>query len=69
MYDQRDELNVTRASRVLEADHLGLQDVKRQVLEFIAVAKLKDSQSGQEGGGDASRSIASKVLCLIGPPG
>jgi ATP-dependent Lon protease len=66
---------------VLDADHLGLQDVKKQILEFIAVGKLKDDQRvvesgesaeegpGLAGGREISRGITSKVLCLIGPPG
>jgi ATP-dependent Lon protease len=98
---QRDELNLTRASGVLDRDHLGLRDVKEQILEFIAVGKLKDqlaegggaretgagagrgrgrdssSDTSAAGGGgvgkdserEASRSITSKVLCLVGPPG
>jgi ATP-dependent Lon protease len=59
-----------------------MKDVKKQILEFIAVGRLKDEQlSGRDStepitiegsdrdGRGASGSIANKVLCLIGPPG
>ena len=52
----KDELNIKQAAAVLERDHYGLEDVKKHILEFIAVGKLKGSVSG-------------KILCLIGPPG
>eukprot|EP00604_Paraphysomonas_vestita_P002956 CAMPEP_0174820794 /NCGR_PEP_ID=MMETSP1107-20130205/4839_1 /TAXON_ID=36770 /ORGANISM="Paraphysomonas vestita, Strain GFlagA" /LENGTH=502 /DNA_ID=CAMNT_0016036799 /DNA_START=1081 /DNA_END=2586 /DNA_ORIENTATION=+ len=51
-----DELNIQNASQVLNNDHYGLDDVKSQILEFIAVGKLKGFVGG-------------KILCLIGPPG
>lgn len=51
-----DELDLHKASEVLNSDHYGLEDVKSQILEFIAVGKLKGFVGG-------------KILCLIGPPG
>ncbi|MFQ5509032.1 MAG: endopeptidase La [Leptospirillia bacterium] len=50
-------LDLTRAQRILEADHYGLEDVKERIVEYLAVHKLK--------GGDPKGSI----LCLTGPPG
>lgn len=49
-------LSVSDARAVLEEDHYGLEKVKEQVLEFLAVRKLKGDTAGQ-------------VLCLVGPPG
>jgi len=51
-----DKINITASRRILNKDHHGLEDVKKRILEFIAVAKLKKSVDGS-------------ILCLIGPPG
>jgi ATP-dependent Lon protease len=52
----RDKLDVERAREVLDADHFGLEKVKRRLLEFLAVRKL--SPKGK-----------SPILCFVGPPG
>lgn len=52
----KDMLNVRKARRILDRDHYGLDDVKKRILEFIGVAKLKGSVEGS-------------ILCLVGPPG
>ncbi|MEY4674428.1 MAG: hypothetical protein RL148_2212 [Planctomycetota bacterium] len=44
------------ASRVLEEDHHGLEEVKARILEFLAVRKLKPGHQGS-------------ILCFVGPPG
>lgn len=51
-----ERLSIKDARAVLEEDHYGLEKVKEQVLEFLAVRKLKGDTAGQ-------------VLCLVGPPG
>src|SRR6185295_621539 len=51
-----DALELGRAREVLEADHYGLEKVKRRILEFLAVRKLKPDGK-------------SPILCLVGPPG
>ncbi len=51
-----DNLDIKHAKAVLDKDHYGMQDVKRRVLEYLAVLKLK---------GD----MKSPILCLYGPPG
>lgn len=51
-----DQLNISKATEILEADHFGLKDVKKRILEFIAVGKLKGRLEGN-------------ILCLVGPPG
>ncbi|MBP5520111.1 MAG: endopeptidase La [Treponema sp.] len=45
-----------RAKKILEADHFGLEDVKKRIIEYLAVRKMK---------GDCKGSI----LLLVGPPG
>lgn len=52
----RDSYDLSRAQRVLDRDHYGLEDVKERVLEFIAVGKMKGDISGS-------------IICLAGPPG
>lgn len=51
-----DRFDIAEARRILERDHCGLDDVKKRILEFIAVAKLKNK-------------IGGSIVCLIGPPG
>jgi ATP-dependent Lon protease len=51
-----DNLDLGAVRAALEADHYGLEKVKRRILEFLAVRKLKADKKGP-------------ILCLIGPPG
>ena len=51
-----ENLDILRASNILNEDHYGLDDVKKRILEFIAVSQLKGSVQG-------------KILCFCGPPG
>lgn len=51
-----DSLDVSAAKRILDHDHFGLDDIKKRILEFIAVGKLRGS-------------VAGKIVCFIGPPG
>jgi ATP-dependent Lon protease len=52
----KDNFDLKRARKVLDADHFGLEKVKERILEYLAVLKLK---------GD----MKSPILCLYGPPG
>ena len=51
-----ENLDLGLAAQVLDEDHYGLEDVKKRILEFIAVSQLKGSVQG-------------KIICLSGPPG
>ena len=51
-----DVIDVALARQVLDADHFGLEQVKKRILEFLAVRKLKPGGHGP-------------ILCLVGPPG
>ncbi len=51
-----DAIDVAQARRTLDADHFGLEKVKKRILEFLAVRKLKPTGHGP-------------ILCLVGPPG
>ena len=52
----KDRTDVAAASKILERDHDGLEDVKRRVLEFLAVKELNPDLKNQ-------------IICLVGPPG
>lgn len=51
-----DKLDLKRAERILEKDHYGLEKVKKRILEYLAVLKLK-------------KDMKSPILCFYGPPG
>ncbi|MDL1913972.1 MAG: endopeptidase La [Bergeyella sp.] len=52
----KDNFDIHRAQRILDKAHFGLEDIKKRVLEHIAVLKLK-------------KDMKSPILCLVGPPG
>ncbi|XP_055799776.1 lon protease homolog, mitochondrial [Salvelinus fontinalis] len=54
--NSEENLELKRAKEVLEEDHYGMDDVKKRILEFIAVSQLRGSTQG-------------KILCFYGPPG
>ena len=51
-----DNFDLNHAEKVLNADHYGLEKVKKRILEHLAVLKLKND-------------MKSPILCLYGPPG
>jgi len=51
-----DAIDVAQARKVLDDDHFGLEQVKKRIVEFLAVRKLKPGGHGP-------------ILCLVGPPG
>ena len=51
-----DNFDLKRSQRVLNKDHYGLEEVKKRVLEYLAVLKLR-------------KDMKSPILCLYGPPG
>ena len=51
-----DNLDLEHARHVLDEDHYDLEKVKDRILEYLAVAKLRNQVSGQ-------------ILCFVGPPG
>jgi ATP-dependent Lon protease len=59
-----ERLDPAYTREVLNADHAGLDDVKRRITEFIAVRKLREER-GIEDDGRANGAI----LTLVGPPG
>lgn len=69
----QDDLDISRARKVLDQDHYGLKDVKERILEFLAVRKLKEERKAEfeaEQNVDAIRRVREGViLCFVGPPG
>ena len=51
-----DIFDIMKAEKVLDKAHFGLEDIKKRILEHIAVLKLKNN-------------MKSPILCLVGPPG
>jgi ATP-dependent Lon protease len=51
-----DNLDIQNARKVLDEDHYDLDKVKKRILEYLAVRKLKSDKKGP-------------ILCLVGPPG
>lgn len=51
-----DNLDIDQAQQILEEDHYDLEKVKKRILEYLAVRKLKSNMKGP-------------ILCFVGPPG
>ena len=65
-----ESLDLKRAAEILEEDHYGLQDVKDQVLEFLAVRQLRQRQPKEEApGNEDDRAARAPTLLFVGPPG
>ena len=66
-----ESLDLKRAAEILEEDHYGLQDVKDQVLEFLAVRQLRRQQQPNEEapGNEDDRASRAPTLLFVGPPG
>jgi len=64
-WDKRSEerLDPSHARQVLDADHEGLDDVKRRITEYLAVRKLRSER------GMTETRRSGVILTLIGPPG
>ncbi len=52
----KDKFDLKRAQKILDRDHYGLEDVKRRIIEYLAVLKLRND-------------MKSPILCFYGPPG
>jgi ATP-dependent Lon protease len=69
-----DHLDVADARRVLNEDHFALDDVKKRILEYLAVRKLQSERKGEQPaepkpGDTIRRDREGAILCFIGPPG
>src|SRR3989454_1832515 len=66
-----ESLDLKQAAKILEEDHYGLQDVKDQVLEFLAVRQLRKQQEpkAEAPGNEDDRAARAPTLLFVGPPG
>ncbi len=65
-----ESLDLKRAAAILEEDHYGLQDVKDQVLEFLAVRQLRQRLPVADvPGNEDDRQGKGHILLFVGPPG
>ena len=55
-HSTEDTLSIEHAERILNEDHFGMKKVKERILEYLAVAQLRNDNKGP-------------ILCLVGPPG
>lgn len=51
-----ENFDIKEARKILESDHYGLEDVKKRIIEYLAVRKLKKDNKGS-------------IMILVGPPG
>jgi len=52
----KDKFDLVKAEKILDRDHFGLEDVKKRIIEYLAVLKIRND-------------MKSPILCLHGPPG
>ena len=52
----KDNFDLARAAKILDADHFGLRKVKERIIEYMAILKLRND-------------MKAPILCLYGPPG
>ncbi|MDO4288984.1 MAG: endopeptidase La [Eubacterium sp.] len=55
-HTEAEDIDIQRAKAVLDANHYGIDDVKKRIVEHLAVLKLKKDKQGS-------------ILLLVGPPG
>ncbi len=55
-HQTQDVMDIQSVRKILDEDHYGLEKVKKRILEYLAVRKLKQDKKGP-------------ILCLLGPPG
>ncbi|MDC7124547.1 MAG: endopeptidase La, partial [Spirochaetales bacterium] len=53
---EAEDYDIKKAAKILDRDHYGLEDVKKRILEYLAVRKLKNDTKGS-------------IICLVGAPG
>jgi ATP-dependent Lon protease len=52
----KSEIDIEAARKILQDDHAGLEKIKKRILQYLAVMKLRNGTKGS-------------ILCLVGPPG
>ncbi|GMR42765.1 hypothetical protein PMAYCL1PPCAC_12960, partial [Pristionchus mayeri] len=57
----KDDVDIKKARQLLDDSHEGMENVKKRVLEYMAVRSLRDEGS--------DKAMAGPILCFAGPPG
>ena len=52
----KDNLDISEGEKILDEDHYGLEIVKKRILEYLAIRKIKNDMKGP-------------IMCFVGPPG
>ena len=53
---EKESYDIKKAQKILDCDHYGMEDVKKRIVEYLAVRKLKGDSKGS-------------IILLVGPPG
>src|SRR6201995_2809738 len=61
-----DKLDPNHTREVLDADHAGLEDVKKRITQFVAVRKLREERAEEI---EEDSRANGTILTLVGPPG
>jgi ATP-dependent Lon protease len=61
-----EEPDLADVRATLDADHYGLEKVKKRIVEYLAVRKVKRNAASADG---TRGNVRAPILCLIGPPG
>lgn len=57
-------VSVSKAAKILDEDHFGLEKAKERILEFLSVMKLKEKEKDKK-----KNDFHPTILCFVGPPG
>ena len=71
-----DNLDITRARRILDEDHYDLEEIKERILEYLAVRKMRlerqperEAEAEEEPRDYIRKERLGAILCFVGPPG
>jgi ATP-dependent Lon protease len=71
-----DNLDISRARRILDQDHYDLEEIKKRILEYLAVRKMRlkrqperEAKAEEEPPDYIRRERQGAILCFVGPPG
>jgi ATP-dependent Lon protease len=71
-----DNLDIARASQILDEDHYDLEEIKERILEYLAVRKMRlerqperEAEAEEEPKDYIRKERLGAILCFVGPPG
>lgn len=65
------QVSISKAAKILDEDHWGLEKVKERIVEYLAVMKLREKKKklNKEKGKTEIKEGGPTILCFVGPPG